>query len=544
MKTHLLAGPLALSLLMACGAENAAQAPTFSAASAREGGPEAKWAGAAEPNAGAPQGGDACLVGAQVPNADDEPSGEAMRAAAKLLVHDTAALPTFDDVYGAEQVKDTLQAFVAALRGLTASHPAGLRPVKGVLMAGPAGVGKTMLAKATARAADVNFISANGADLVLGMDRVAGPDLMRALFATARVHAPIVVFIDELDALTFGPYAKLLAALMDGFTANEGVYVLAAANELAGLPDALMRAGRFDRIAQLELPDAKARAAILASTPISAAHAADVDTDQLARLTEEMSGADLVNLSNLAGQRAADEARTTVTWADYDDAVDELLLGPVRPERTAAPGERERTAYHEAGHAILAGLLHGPGVVRKVSIVARGPVAGYTLFYGGSGGGGTNAAFLRSMATVAFGGRAAEEIVFGSFGVGGIADLDKATKLVRYMLAVQGMGAQTGPVGLSALAGPYPVPVPHSDGTKQRLDDEARQILTHQADLAAKLLRRCRPVLDALAQALLAQRTLPGEAVDALVAPALADILAEGKAAALQLRAHAPAAHE
>jgi cell division protease FtsH len=390
----------------------------------------------------------------------------------------------------------------------------------GVLLHGPPGTGKTLLARAVAGEAGVPFFSLSASEFV-EMFVGVGASRVRDLFAKAKAAAPAIVFIDELDAIGRVRGRSLSAgandereqtlnqilAELDGFTGAEDVVVIAATNRPEILDPALLRAGRFDRRVSVGAPDRPGREAILRVHTRGVPLAPDVDLGAIAAATPGMVGADLRTLANEAALTAARRRHRRVAAKDLSDALEKLLVGAER-RIVISPEERARTAYHEAGHALLGVLLPGARVVRKVSIVPHGEALGVTLRSADDDRHGMSRGELRGEIVGALGGRAAEELVFGELSTGAEKDIEKATVLARMMVERWGMSEAVGPVtvldGDPAVPGASPV----ADGTRRLVDQEVRAIAESSYEEALTLLREHRERLERLAVALLERETL------------------------------------
>jgi cell division protease FtsH len=394
-----------------------------------------------------------------------------------------------------------------------------------VLLSGPPGTGKTLLARALAGEADVPFFSLSASEFVEMIVGV-GASRVRDLFQQAKATAPAIIFIDELDAIgrARGGQASLggndereqtlnqILTEMDGFSGSEGVIVLAATNRPEILDPALLRPGRFDRRVVVNPPDRDGRAAILRVHLRGVPLADDVDVDQIAASTPGMVGADLKNLVNEAALTAARRDHERVTAADFADSLERIVLGAER-RIMLSPAERERTAYHESGHALLGMLLPGADPVRKISIIPRGRALGVTFQAPDADRYGYGIEYLRGRIVGALGGRAAEETVYGDFTTGAESDLEQVTGIARRMVGRWGMSEAIGPV--SVLPGPADEPLlfPGQGGqasatTMELVDSEVRRIVEECYAEALRLLGDHRDQLEALAHALLEHETL------------------------------------
>ena len=459
------------------------------------------------------------------------------RSNAKIFV-ETDTKTTFADVAGADEAKEELQEIVNFLKDPESYGRLGAHVPKGVLLVGPPGTGKTLLARAVAGEAGVPFFSISGSEFV-EMFVGVGAARVRDLFHQASDKAPAIVFIDELDALgrARGAFAmgghdekeqtlNQLLVELDGFDPRSGVVLLAATNRPEILDPALLRAGRFDRQVLVDRPDKGARAAILALHLKKVRVAPDVSPDLVADLTPGMTGADLANLINEAALLATRRHAEEVTIADINEAVERNVAGVVRRSRVLNPRERERVAFHEMGHALVALALPGADPVHKVSIIPRGVGAlGYTIQRPSEDHLLQTRAELENRMAVLFGGRAAEQLVFGEVTTGAADDLQKATDLARAMVARFGMVERFGPAVFdverqSFLGGPgmQETASRASEATAQAIDEHVRDLVRHAEGRAGDLLRERRDLLERTARALLERETLTEDELAALVA--------------------------
>ena len=426
---------------------------------------------------------------------------------------------TFDDVAGIDEVEAEIFEIVDYLKDPDKYRRVGARAPKGVLLAGPPGTGKTLLARATAGEADVPFFSASASEFIEMIVGV-GASRVRELFSEARKVAPAIIFIDEIDTIgrarggarAVGGHDEREQTLnqilteMDGFSGAEGVVVLAATNRPDVLDPALLRPGRFDRTIIVHPPDQKGRLEILRVHTRDVPLADDVDLEQMARSTPGMTGADLANLVNEAALLAARRGRQGVTQRDMTDALEKVQLGTAR-NVVMPPEERRRTAYHEAGHALLGMLQPGADPVRKVSIIPRGRALGVTLATPETDRYGYDENYLRGRIIGALGGMAAEEGVFDVVTTGAESDLENATGIARSMVGRWGMSDRIGPVTILPVEGD-PRMVGVSDGMLHAVDQEVRRIIDECYDQAVALLRDNRAKLDAIVEQLLIHETL------------------------------------
>ncbi len=451
------------------------------------------------------------------------PLGAFGRSRAKRYEQDEQRV-SFAEVAGIDDAEAELEEVVDFLRNPSRYTRLGARVPKGVLLAGLPGTGKTLLARAVAGEADVPFFSISASEFVEAIVGV-GASRVRDLFAQAKAAAPAIIFIDELDAIgrarggsgSFGGNDEREQTLnqilteMDGFTGTEGVIVIASTNRPEVLDPALLRPGRFDRRVVVNPPDQVGREQILAVHTRDVPLADDVDLTSLAASTPGMVGADLRNLVNEAALLAARRNHDRVTQADFTDAMEKIVLGTERKIVLSA-AERERTAYHESGHALLGMLVPGSDPVRKVSIIPRGRALGVTFQSPEADRYGYSVEYLRGRLVGALGGRAAEQLVFGDITTGAESDLEQATRIARQMVGRWGMSDAIGPV--SVLPGPggegqlFPGTDPPSPQTLELLDSEVRRIMDESETTALELLGQQRERLDNLAHALLEHETL------------------------------------
>jgi cell division protease FtsH len=426
---------------------------------------------------------------------------------------------TFDDVAGIDEVEAEINEVVDFLKAPEKYLRLGARAPKGVLLAGAPGTGKTLLARATAGEAKVPFFSASASEFIEMIVGV-GASRVRELFAEARKVAPAIIFIDEIDTIgrarggarAFGGHDEREQTLnqilteMDGFSGHEGVVVLAATNRPDVLDPALLRPGRFDRQIIIHPPDQKGRVAILEVHTRKVPLAPDVDLGRLASSTPGMTGADLANLVNEAALLAARRAQDAVHQRDLTDALEKVQLGTARnvviPEE-----ERRRTAYHEAGHALIGMLQPGADPVRKVSIIPRGRALGVTLATPESDRYGYDANYLRGRIIGALGGMAAEQEVFNVVTTGSENDLEMVTRMARAMVGRWGMSERIGTLSVLPAEGD-PRMAGVSDGLLDAVDEEVRRITEECYAEARRLLREHRKQLDAIVARLLERESL------------------------------------
>jgi cell division protease FtsH len=431
---------------------------------------------------------------------------------------------TFADVAGIDEAKDELSEVVDFLRHPERYRKLGGRIPHGVLLSGPPGTGKTLLARAVAGEADAPFFSMAASEFVEAIVGV-GASRVRDLFKQAKESAPSIVFIDELDAVgrsrTSGVAGfsggndereqtlNQILTEMDGFDSSTSVIVVAATNRPDVLDQALLRPGRFDRRVAVQPPDRAGREAILRVHARSVPLAADVDFGRIAATTPGMVGADLANLVNEAALLAARRRHDVVEEADFTDSLERIVLGAER-QVMMTEDDRRRTAYHEAGHAIVGMLTRGADPVRKVSIIPRGQALGVTFSAPDSDRFNYLLPEVIAKIKVSLGGRVAEEVVFGEISTGAESDLEQLTELARRMVGRWGMSATLGPVVLLPRdgTGPFGGGPELSPDTQKLIDDEIRRVVTDAHEEVVALLRENRERLDHLAQALLEHETL------------------------------------
>jgi cell division protease FtsH len=448
------------------------------------------------------------------------------KSKARRYDQETDAKVTFDDVAGIDEAENELVEIVDFLRDPPKYTRLGGAAPKGVLLVGPPGTGKTLLARAVAGEAGVPFFSMSGSEFVEMIVGV-GAARVRDLFKQAREHPPAIIFIDELDAigrargqLAIGGSSEQEQTLnqilseMDGFSSREGIIVLAATNQPDVLDRALLRPGRFDRRVVVNLPDKTGREAILKVHTRRVPLASDVRLGELAAMTPGLSGADLKNLVNEAALLAARREQDQVRPQDFLDALEKIVLGPERP-LLLSRADKERIAYHEAGHTILGLVVPGADPVNRVTIVPRGQALGVTYQRPDSDRYNYPEAYLRARIVGMLGGRAAEEVVYGTKTTGAENDIEQATDLARRMVTRWGMSERVGLVQLAPRENPYlgrsggyGGERPFSEATAEAIDAEVMKIIADSHEEARRLLSTHRKELDALANALLARETL------------------------------------
>jgi cell division protease FtsH len=453
------------------------------------------------------------------------------KSRARRYDQESDAKVTFQDVAGIDEAENELIEIVDFLRDPPKYTRLGGTAPKGVLLVGAPGTGKTLLAKAVAGEAGVPFFSMSAAEFVEMIVGV-GAARVRDLFKQARENAPAIIFIDELDAIgrARGPTAiggaseqeqtlNQILTEMDGFSSREGIIVLAATNQPDVLDRALLRPGRFDRRVVVNLPDRKGREAILAVHTRRVPLAPDASLDELAAATPGFSGAELKNLVNEAALLGARRNEQSVSQKDFLDALEKIVLGPARPF-LLSQADRERIAYHEGGHAILGLVVPGADPVHRVTIVPRGQALGVTYQRPDSDRYNYPESYLRARIVGMLGGRAAEEIVYGTKTTGAESDIEQATALARRMVTRWGMSEKIGMVQLAPRDNPYlggaeayGASKPFSEETAEVIDAEVRRIIGECHAEALRLLREHRKALGALAAALLDRETLNEEEI-------------------------------
>lgn len=433
---------------------------------------------------------------------------------------------TFADVAGADESKEELTEIVEFLKQPEKFVQLGARIPKGVLLVGSPGTGKTLLAKAVAGEAGVPFFSISGSEFV-EMFVGVGASRVRDLFDQAKRHSPCIVFIDEIDAVGRHRGAGLggshdereqtlnqILVEMDGFDTDTNVIVLAATNRPDILDPALTRPGRFDRRVILDRPDVRGREAILRVHVRGKPLASDVDLKTLAKATPGFVGADIENMVNEAALLAGRQSKKLVEAADFDEAIERVILGPERRSRVISKEEQRITAYHEAGHAVVSYLLPGSDPVRKITIMPRGLSGGSTLFLPEQDFAYVTRSRLKNQIVVALGGRAAEEIVLSEITTGASSDLERVTKLARDMVTRFGMSEKLGPMMFGQkdemvfLGREIGEQRDYSEAVAEQIDEEVRAIVTWAYDEARRLLSENRVHLEAVAQRLLEVETI------------------------------------
>jgi cell division protease FtsH len=451
------------------------------------------------------------------------------------LVSQKNVKTTFDDVAGIDEAKEEVKELIEFLKDPKRFRRLGARVPRGILLVGPPGTGKTLLAKAIAGEADVPFLAITGSDFV-EMFVGVGAARVRDLFEQARSKAPCVIFLDEIDAVGRRRGTGLggghdereqtlnqILSEMDGFETDESVIVVAATNRPDVLDPALMRPGRFDRQVVVDLPDVKGREAILKVHARKIKTDKAVDLKRLARMTPMFSGASLEEIINEAAIIATVKRRDQVEQQDLEEARDKVLWGRARKSRVVEEEERRTAAYHEAGHALVAKMLPECDPVHKVTIIPRGNAGGMTMSYPEKDLQIHGRKKLEGFIAQAYGGRVAEEMVFGDVSVGAHDDIKKATELARRMVCDWGMSDELGPISYGAneehlfLGREIARSRDHSEAVASRIDEEIRKIISRCYTRAREVLAKHRRHLDAIAEALLKYETLVGEDLDAIL---------------------------
>ena len=447
------------------------------------------------------------------------------------LLNESQNKVTFDDVAGIDEAKDDCEEIIEFLKDPKKFQRLGGRIPKGVLLMGAPGTGKTLLARAIAGEAGVPFFSISGSDFV-EMFVGVGASRVRDLFEQGKKHAPCIIFIDEIDAVGRHRGSGLggghdereqtlnqLLVEMDGFESSEGVIIIAATNRPDVLDPAILRPGRFDRRIIVPRPDLKGRQGILAVHTRKVPLSDDVQLDIIARGTPGFSGADLENLVNEAALLAARQDKDLVSMSDIEMAKDKVMMGSERRSMVISERERKTTAYHEAGHTLVARLLPNHDPIHKVTIIPRGPALGMTMALPEEDRQSYSAEWVRDRIAMALGGRIAEEIVFEQLTTGAADDFKQATKLARSMVTEWGMSEELGPLAYVEKEEAGFLGATHhkdySEHTAKEIDDEVRSIIAAQYSRARTLLEDNRDKLDRLAEALLERETLGREEIEA-----------------------------
>lgn len=452
------------------------------------------------------------------------------KSRAKLFDQDEKVNVTFKDVAGLDEAKEEVMEIVDFLKNPDKYRSLGGKIPKGALLIGPPGTGKTLMAKAMAGEAKVPFFSISGSDFV-EMFVGVGASRVRDLFKQAREKAPCIIFIDEIDAIgrargknaNFGGNDERentlnqLLVEMDGFSGETGVIMIAATNRPDVLDKALLRPGRFDRQIGIDRPDLNGRKQIFSVHMGNIKVGSDVSSEKLAAQTPGFVGADIANICNEAALLAARKGKSEINMKDFQDAIDRVIGGLEKKNKLISPHEKKIVAFHEAGHAICGWFLEHAHPLVKVTIVPRGVAAlGYAQYLPKDQYLYSTEQFLDEMC-MTLGGRAAEEIIFGSITTGAQNDLEKVTKLAYGMTAVYGMNEKVGNVSFNNDGGEYNFQKPYSEETAQLIDEEVRKLIDEAYQRTKALLLEHREQLDIVANALLEKEVLFKEDMETLV---------------------------
>ena len=456
------------------------------------------------------------------------------KSRARLLTEERKRI-TFADVAGIDEAKEEVEEIIEFLKDPRRFQKLGGRIPKGVLIVGPPGTGKTLLAKAIAGEAAVPFFSISGSDFV-EMFVGVGASRVRDLFEQGKKHAPCIIFIDEIDAVGRLRGAGLggghdereqtlnqLLVEMDGFDTTEGVILISATNRPDVLDPALLRPGRFDRQVIVNRPDVRGRTAILKVHTKKVPVAVDVELQKIARGTPGFSGADLENLVNEAALWAARQNKKEVETADFETAKDKVMMGAERKSMVITDAEKRVTAYHEAGHALMAKLLPGADPVHKVTIIPRGRALGVTLQLPTEDRYNYTKEFLYNTLAILMGGRVAEELVLKHITTGAGNDLERATDLARKMVCEWGMSEKLGPVTFGKKNEEIFLGreiATHRDFSEQiaiEIDHEVKRLITENYDRTRRMLTDNMKLLKALAEALLEKEVLESSEIDQII---------------------------
>lgn len=455
------------------------------------------------------------------------------KSKARLLGEDQIKT-TFADVAGVDEAKEEVQELVQFLRDPSKFQRLGGMIPRGVLMVGPPGTGKTLLAKAIAGEAKVPFFSISGSDFV-EMFVGVGASRVRDMFEQAKKQAPCIIFIDEIDAVgrhRGGGHGgghdereqtlNQLLVEMDGFEGNDGVIIIAATNRADVLDKALLRPGRFDRQVYVGLPDIRGREQILKVHMRKVPLDERVSASVIARGTPGFSGAELANLVNEAALMAARSNKRLVTMEDFEKARDKIMMGAERKSMVMSETEKENTAYHEAGHAIIGCLVPEHDPVHKVTIIPRGGALGVTQYLPEEDKYSWSKRSLESRLCTLFGGRIAEEMTLGVDGVttGASNDIERATSMARSMVTKWGLSAKLGPLHYGEEEGAYPgmSSQQYSGETSRQIDEEVRRIINECYARATKILEENRDILETMKDALMEYETIDSDQVADLMA--------------------------
>ncbi len=440
----------------------------------------------------------------------------------------------FTDVAGAEEEKEELAEVVEFLKSPQKFTAVGAKIPKGVLLVGPPGTGKTLFAKAVAGEANVPFFSISGSDFV-EMYVGVGASRVRDLFDTAKKNMPCIIFIDEIDAVGRQRGAGMggghdereqtlnqLLVQMDGFETNDGIIVMAATNRADILDPALLRPGRFDRQVYVNVPDVRGREAILRVHARNKPISPEVDFRVLARMTSGFTGAEIANLLNEAAILCARANRKDITMEDINEGINKVTLGPQKKSRLVTEFDKRITAYHEAGHALVALTLPGCDPVHEVSIIPRGPAGGYTKMRPDNDNQYMTINKLTDDLAMSMGGRAAEELVIQDISSGAVGDIKQATDTARKMVMQWGMSSALGPVYYGSnqevfLGRDYQSTHSYSEEVASKIDEEVAKLLEKAHETAKKVLSERRDVMDRMVRLLIERETIFTEDVKLLM---------------------------
>jgi cell division protease FtsH len=464
------------------------------------------------------------------------------------LMNESQEKVTFEDVAGIDEAKEELQEIIEFLRDPKKFTRLGGRIPKGVLLVGAPGTGKTLLARAIAGEAGVPFFSISGSDFV-EMFVGVGASRVRDLFIQGKKNAPCIIFIDEIDAVGRHRGAGLggghdereqtlnqLLVEMDGFESNEGVILISATNRPDVLDPALLRPGRFDRQVVVPVPDIKGREGILKVHVKKTVLAEDVEPSTLARGTPGFTGADLENMVNESALMAARRGKDKVEMVDLEDAKDKVMMGTERKSMIISDDEKKTTAYHEAGHTLVAKLIPEADPIHKVTIIPRGRALGLTQQLPIDEKHTYPKDYLMNNIRILMGGRVAEELVLKTQTTGAGNDIERASDMARKMVCEYGMSENLGPLTFGKkdeqifLGREISQHRDYSEMTAQKIDEEVRNIVTGAYDITTRLIKDNMDTLHRMAKALLEKETLDGKAIDAIMKGAGAQVKEESGA--------------
>ena len=446
----------------------------------------------------------------------------------------------FSDVAGAEEEKEELKEIVEFLKSPQKFSAVGAKIPRGVLLVGPPGTGKTLFAKAVAGEANVPFFSISGSDFV-EMYVGVGASRVRDLFETAKKNMPCIIFIDEIDAVGRQRGAGLggghdereqtlnqLLVQMDGFATNDGIIVMAATNRADILDPALLRPGRFDRQIFVNIPDVRGREAIFKVHARNKPMAQEVDFQLLARITSGFSGADIANLLNEAAIMCARDGRQRITMKDLYEGINKVVMGPQKKSRLVTEVDKRITAYHEAGHAIVARCVPECDPVHEISIIPRGQAAGYTMTRPDNDDDHITINKLKGDLAMVMGGRAAEEIVIQDISAGAVGDIKHATTVARKMVMEWGMSEELGPVYYGGsqevfLGRDYGTTHSYSESIASKIDTEVAKLVENAHKKAVQILTENKAKMDVMVRVLLECETIYTEEIDLIMSGASAD---------------------